>query len=73
MDFHTKSYKSPDPEVPIQSLYIDINCITQTVSLGCLCCSLPADVNSPLAWEVLVCRQANVTGTYNVFSNLLIL
>ena len=22
MDFHTKSYKSPDPEVPIQSLYI---------------------------------------------------
>ena len=36
MDFHTKSYKSPDPEVPIQSLYICINHVTQTVSLGCL-------------------------------------
>ena len=41
MDSHTKSYKSPDPEVPIQSLYICINRavrpFTQTVSLGCLC------------------------------------
>ena len=39
MDFHTKSYKSPDPEIPIQSLYIYvcINCVAQTVSLGCLC------------------------------------
>ena len=36
MDFHTKSCKSPDPEVPIQSLYICINRVTQTVSLGCL-------------------------------------
>ena len=34
MDFHTQSYKSPDPEVPIQSLYIGINRVTQTVSLG---------------------------------------
>ena len=36
VDFHTKSYKSPDPEVPIQSLNICINRVTQTVSLGCL-------------------------------------
>ena len=36
----TKSYKLPDPVVPIQSLYICINravrLLTQTVSLGCL-------------------------------------
>ena len=35
MDFHTKSYKSPDPEVPIQSLCIGINRVTQTVSSSC--------------------------------------
>ena len=36
MDFHTKSYKSPDPEVPIQSFYLCINRVTQTLSLGLL-------------------------------------
>ena len=42
MDFHTKSYKSPDPEVPIQNLCICINRVTQTVSLGCLWFTLAA-------------------------------
>ena len=32
MDSHTKSYKSPDPVVPIQSLYI---CINRAVNTNC--------------------------------------
>ena len=54
MDFHTKSYKSPDPEVPIQSLYICINRVTQTVSLGCLCWyQLDGASRSNSVWEVV--------------------
>ena len=43
MDSHTKSYKSPDPGVPIQSLYTCINCM-----LG-----LPVvDATLPASWRL---------------------
>ena len=40
VDSYTKSYKSPDPGVPLQTLYIcrnrAVRPLTQSVSLGCL-------------------------------------
>ena len=58
MDYHTKSYKLPDPGVPIQSRYIHV-CInravqpfTQTVSLGCLWIWLKPFIRQHMAYEL---------------------
>ena len=67
MGSHTKSYKSSDPGVPIQSLYIRTNrdvLLTQNVSLGCLCSTLLTIVTR---FETKMSRFVSIFGLAKTF------